>query len=106
MKPNNELKQYLAESRKVWAHALKTGVVGFKFNEEQIPPETLADLWLNGHYFHDDEDKYDRLSKMMMGASAPFVRANFHQFIIEATRIIAYLGNFIDQGLKNEHFKF
>ena len=103
---NNELRDYLLQSRQVWRNALNTGFMGLTFNEQQLRPEEVASLWINGFYFHSDDDKYERLSELLSSLAMPFVKANFYQFIITATRVIAYLGNFVDQALKLGHFRF
>lgn len=103
---NNELRDYLLKSRQVWRSALDTGFMGLTFNEQQLSPKEVADLWINGFYFHNDNDKYERLSELLSSPAMPFVKANFYQLIITATRVIAYLGNFVDQALKQGYFDF
>lgn len=106
LKANNEIRDHLAESRKVWARALKTGAVELEFNEAKLSPEDVADLWLNGHYFHNDALKYERLENMLAGFGSPLIRAHFHQFLIEGARVIAYVGNVVVYAFNHRLFRF
>ncbi len=51
------------------------------------PPEHIADLWINGHYFHDDSEKAQELRRYVPH-NILFVRPEFLNFIVEATRVI------------------
>lgn len=106
LKTNNEIRDHLAESRKYWSRALKTGAVELQFNEAKLAPEHVADLYLNGYYFHNDAPKYERLENMLAGFGSPFIRAHFHEFLIEGTRVIAYVGNVVAYALNQGLFRF
>lgn len=96
----------LLNSRSEWKRILSKDVVGLKFNESALSPERVRDLWLNGHYFHDDFDKYDELEVLLSSPMGPFVRANFYDFVIQATKIIGFLGAVVRHALRHNQFKF
>jgi hypothetical protein len=105
LKPNTQLREILIEVRQGWREVLKHNGIGIRFNEQELSPEVVADLWINGHYFHNDDDKYATLARAL-NLSLGFIQANFMQFIIQATSLILYLGYVVSQGLKNNHFRF
>ena len=61
------------------------------FNEKELTPKYVADLWMNGHYFHNDDGKYAALESML-GYELAFVKAYFIEFVIQATYVITYVG--------------
>jgi hypothetical protein len=36
---------------------LKHNGIGLRFNEQEFSPKAVADLWINGYYLHNDDDK-------------------------------------------------
>ena len=105
LEPTNKLRDQLIEARKAWLKALKNNGIGLVFNEQELSPEYVAKLWLNGYYFHNDDDKYVTLERML-GHELAFVKAHFMEFLIQATGIIIYTGNVVAYALKNNHFRF
>ncbi len=105
LEPNNKLRDELIEARTSWRKALKNNGIGLVFNEQELSPERVADLWMNGHYFHNDDDKYKALENML-GYELAFVKAHFMEFLIQATNIIIYLGHLVAYALKNNLFRF
>lgn len=105
LEPNNKLRDELIEARTSWRKALKNNGIGLVFNEQELSPERVADLWMNGHYFHNDDDKYKALENML-GYELAFVKAHFMEFLIQATNIIIYVGHLVAYALKNNLFRF
>jgi hypothetical protein len=95
----------LIEVRQEWRQVLKHNGIGLRFNEQELSPEVVADLWINGYYFHNDDDKYATLADAL-NRSLGFIQTNFMQFIIQATSLILYLGYVVRHGLKNNLFRF
>jgi hypothetical protein len=65
--------------RTKWNQALFGGIMFISFNDENLTANTLFDLWLNAHYFHNDQAKQqalDRLSAMMSPDFVKFLLAN------------------------------
>jgi hypothetical protein len=104
-KPNNDFRERLIHAREVWGEALNKSKVGLVFNEQVLTPKHVADLWMNGHYFHNDDDKYAALESML-GYELAFVKAHFIEFIIQGTFVITYVGALVEHALKNDLLRF
>lgn len=72
---------------------------------QELPPEDVADLWINGYYFHNDDDKYATLTNAFRYGLS-FVQAHFMEFLIQATSLIICLGHVVAHVLKNNLFRF
>lgn len=79
--------------------------VGLVFNEKELTPKYVADLWMNGHYFHNDDGKYAALESML-GYELAFVKAYFIEFTIQATHVITYVGALVEHALKKNLLRF
>ncbi|GAI02164.1 unnamed protein product [marine sediment metagenome] len=101
---NKVIRNYAARSRNEWKKSLKAG--GFKliYNNKHIEPEYIANLWLNGYYFHNDSNK-QKILKELLPHEEFFVRTIFLDFLIECTRQILYLGYLVKVGLREDVFK-
>lgn len=104
LQPNNQLREQLVKARGEWHRALEGNGV-LTFNEQKYSPHDVAKLWLNGHYFHNDDDKYATL-RTLMKHGLGFVKAHFMQFIIDATDVIMHMGNVVEYALRNKMFRF
>jgi hypothetical protein len=104
LEPSSELRERLAEWYRNWKQTGREITVGMQFKGQTISPEELADLWINGYYFHNDADKYDQLENLFDNL-AP-AKVNFLTFLINATREIDHLGHLIAEGMKDNLFRF
>jgi hypothetical protein len=50
--------------RTKWNQALFGGIMFISFNDENLTANTLFDLWLNAHYFHNDQAKQQALDRL------------------------------------------
>lgn len=95
-------RELLADRRKIWNQASKSGKVALVVNEQKIAPADLLDWWVNGVYFHNDERKRKRLEDLGF-ARETFGRQVFNAQLVAATNQISFLANFIrfarSQGL-------
>lgn len=105
LEPNNQLREQLIKGRQEWQRALKNNGIGLQFNEQSYSPEDVAKLWINGHYFHSDDEKYATLAAMF-NSSLGFVKAHFMAFITGATPVIIHAGNIVEDALKHNRFRF
>jgi hypothetical protein len=103
--PNNQLRERLIKGRQEWQRALKNNGIGPQFNEQSYSPEDVAKLWINGHYFHSDDEKCATLAAMF-NSGLGFVKAHFMEFIIEATPVVIHAGNIVEDALKHNRFRF
>ncbi|MCR4320416.1 MAG: hypothetical protein NUV74_08820 [Candidatus Brocadiaceae bacterium] len=101
---NEKYKEYLVKSRNIWRESLKS--TGFKltFNGREMSPEVVMDLWINGYYFHDDIEKVNALNGMLQHEKM-LVKYQFENFIIEAVRVVIYVGNVVTVSLKEGQIK-
>jgi hypothetical protein len=95
---DNKLRKYLAGARKIWKKANES--IGFDIVHQgkKQTPERITKLWLDGKYFHKDEDKRSKLSVL----SYPMTQFYKHQllsYLAEVTRIIFYIDRVIEKVL-------
>jgi hypothetical protein len=55
--PHPQLSIISLEVRQEWRQVLKHNGIGLRFNEQELSPKAVADLWINGYYFFNDDDK-------------------------------------------------
>jgi hypothetical protein len=51
---NEQYEAFLAVSRNRAAYALKASCFHLRINEQDMTPEEVSDIWINGYYFHDN----------------------------------------------------
>ena len=97
---SGELKGYLVQSRDAWKRALRGRGFKIVFDEGRVTPEEVADLWINGWYFHSDNEKMRRL-KSLIPEQQIMARWLFLDFVAEATRQVFYVRNLITVALRD-----
>ena len=55
-----------------WRRTERETMIGIQFQGAAMRPEELADLWINGYYFHNDIEKHERLLDDLTAARANF----------------------------------
>jgi hypothetical protein len=98
---NDKCREYLAEARGIWQQISKRSDTGMTLtiNSVELSPAEVADLWINGHYFHNDPEKLRALKGMesyLYNAS----RTIFLDYVIETSKIIFHAGRNIHVALK------
>ena len=88
-----------ADARKEWKAIETGGVLRLVKNGQVIHPTETQDLWINGYYFHNDEEKRKRLNELSNGFQEPF-RHHFLAHIYEATRIILFVADQLAYALR------
>jgi len=58
------VKQHLREARDGWPAMLGRACHTLTVNGRTRGPDDVADMWINGHYFHNDVDLRDELDAM------------------------------------------
>lgn len=102
---SEELKNQIRDCRKGWKRTIVQAGIKLEVNGKKIKSERIADLWINGHYFHDDPEK----SKELTQYAPPtifMVRHEFINFVIEATRVILSTGYTIKVALRDGSIAF
>ena len=91
---NTEMKDNIAKAREVYNKLLNNSSIGFKFNNEELTPKKIIDLWMNAEYFHTDREKRDVL-KQINTIGEPFFQFLFVSPLYDLVKIINYLANII-----------
>jgi hypothetical protein len=90
------LRGYLRQAREQWKRSMKESVGGMQlvFNGRDWSPEFVADLYINGHYFHSDVDKAATLERLVP-AERLLSRYQFLNFVLDTTTQVLYVSNVI-----------
>ncbi len=93
---NDECKEFLAEARAIWLeiHQQPDSGMTVTVNGRRLLPKDVVDIWINGHYFHDDVEGM-RLLESMNPFLRSATRAIFIDYVIETTKIIQHLAQTI-----------
>ncbi len=104
---SGELKEQLKKAQDAWKSLFhKVGAFRLIINGRKLTGEYVLDLWINGHYFHNDIDKAVELSRYVANRDMPLVRTQFLSVLTGFTQIILYIGGVVNYGLRNELFHF
>ena len=95
---SDELKNNLRQARKSWKASQHQSWLKMTHDGNEVTPTYIADLWINGHYFHSDQAKVDALRRLV-GEAALFSRHVFLGYISETVGQILYLRNVIRYAL-------
>ena len=102
---NNELKQQFSLLREAWSRIRRNSGLSLIMDGSEVTSEKLADIWLNGRYFHDDLEHRELLDSL-----PPFILADlrfkFLNFVVEASRLIIYMGRAVDTALHDGSLQF
>ena len=94
-----EMKRDLAEARGQWAASVKSDGISMTFDGKPITPEYVTDLWINGHYFHNDEGKA-RALREMAPLETLLSRQKFLGHLIAATQNVLYVANVLRAAMR------
>jgi len=89
----------LANARKEWRTLEEGDMLRLVEKGKEISPTETQDLWINGYYFHNDQDKRKRLNALSDGFQKAF-RYQFLAYVYEATRIILYVADQLTYAFK------
>lgn len=87
---HEEFRGHLEQVRAQWRHAAQVGPIRLEVNGRHISPSELADMWINGVYFHTNLEIANFLSRLWPQA---VVRQRFVWFLFDAVRVVLYTGN-------------
>jgi len=103
---SDHYKEQLDKARQEWRNSFnKMGPISITNNKKKLTGEFVLDLWINGHYFHNDADKAAELRRLL-GDSIPLVRMKFLDCLAAFTQIILYVGAVVEYGLRENLFDF
>ena len=101
---HEQFKTSLAKSREVFARECKSSGVILKLNEQEMTPERVSDLWINGYYFHIDEEQVLFL-RSLPPVEQMLVKNQFLFFLVGAITQVLYVGNIIHTSLTEGYFR-
>jgi hypothetical protein len=98
---DDKCREYLAEARKEWQQICNTSDTGLTLtlNSVVLLPADVADLWINGHYFHNDPEKM-RTLKGLESYLYYSSRTIFLDYVIETSKVIFHAGQNIHVALE------
>ncbi len=97
---SDDLRRHLREARAHWRRDAETGGMSLVFNGRQISPEYVADLFINGHYFHDEPAKRAKLASLREPLEYLVVRHHFLNFVLDGTRQVFYVANVLTVAIR------
>ena len=99
------LKTQLAKARDDWDRRMDSGPFTMSVRGEEFSPEYALDLWINGHYFHNDPDKAEALAELGMD-SLDLAYLQLTTSLPGLTLIVAYIGMLVDDAFERGLFDF
>lgn len=101
----DELKKQIPTVRQMWSETRQHSGLKLIMDGKEVSAEEISDMWLNGQYFHDDLAHREFLKSL-----SPFIytdlRAKFLNFVIQASRVILYMGVLVNTALQDGSFQF
>ncbi len=103
---DERFKDVLAEARRIWLdmekkHASRMIV---SIGGRELMPKDITNIWINGHYFHDDVEGM-RLLKTMTPMQVDATKAIFIDYTIKTVEIIRHLAQNIRAATGNGSLK-
>ncbi len=83
----DELRQVVDTARSSWLWTCKSGPISLIVNDVTYGPEVVLDLYLNGHYFHADEEKRTKLD----GVPSVLSRHQLNTLLVEGVEYVVGL---------------
>ena len=89
---HDEFRSYLENVRQQWRHAAASGPMQLEVNGRDVGARELAELWMNGFYFHTNLEIQSFLSRLWPQA---IIRQRFVWFLFDAVGVVRYTGNLL-----------
>jgi hypothetical protein len=104
LEPDDPLREHFTNWKRTWNETAREITEGVQFTGHKVSPEELADLWINGYYFHSDTVKRQRLKEHFPHLTP--AQANFQTYVTNATRAIDHLGHLVAEGMHRNAFRW
>lgn len=102
---SDEMKQNLAQARQSFEQIKQHNGSSFHMNGHELTPLQVTDMYLNGKYFHNDLEHQHQLDSLLP-FEADLLRFRFLDFVINASKIIAYVRNVVIHAFQEDLFQF
>lgn len=95
---NPEASASCRELGKVLRDVMNRSVLNVTIDGQRVEPEYALNLYINGHYFHNDAEARKEFAKRPM--ALPLIRNQFLETLIEVTQIIIEARDIIRSALR------
>ena len=92
-------KEQLAKCRKDFSNILDRPSGQLIYNNQQLTPRRIIDLWFNAYYFHKDQNKIREFNQITSGLG-PMFRFFFQDSLCGLINCILWLGTSVSELLK------
>lgn len=92
------MKHYFRDAQTRWKEAQKSLGIAWNHNDQKLTPAYVADLWINGHYFHSDPEKLRKLRNIIPGG---LTRFTFVSYMGQTLQQVLYADNIIRHALRD-----
>lgn len=97
------LNRQLVLARDAWKACQRNIGMKVVFDDGEWTPEHVADLCINGHYFHSDDAKRSRLLSLIP-VQTMLARQVFLSYVSDAIRTTMFTANVVTAGLRDHLF--
>lgn len=103
---DEDRRQELKKAKDGWNNIFnKSGPFEIVIDSNNLTGEYVLDLWINGSFFHNDEDKARTLVQLTK-QPLPLLRMKFLSVLPGLTQVILYVGMVVEDSLRKELFDF
>ena len=98
---NGEIRKEAAQIRKIFSDILHNPPINFVENGKTLSPEKIINLWINGEYFHVDEEKAQTLFDLY-NSMGDFIKYLLLDPLVQIVKLLIYTDRFIDKNFDFE----
>lgn len=103
---SEQLKEELRQARAAWDQVFRRpGNPRISVNGKDLTTEYVLDLWINGHYFHNDQAKARALNAIDAGVF-PVSRMLMIRALPQLTAVVLFVADIVVRALCNGQFSF
>jgi len=101
---DDKMRDELVWIREIWRKTQDTVGFNITYRGKKQTPEHITKLWLNGKYFHQDEQKRSKLKELSYPLMT-FFKGQFLFYLVKATQIIFYADTIVERALNENLLK-
>ena len=100
---NPEMRFFLRDVRAEWSRSQRQGIMGLRIDQRDVRPDHVADLFINGYYFHDEPFKAAEL-ETIVGEARLLTRHLFLDYVYRAVEVVYSTNDVVRIGLERDLF--
>lgn len=89
-------KEFFASLKNQWNMAIFGGKLNMSFNNKPLTANYIFDLWLNAHYFHNNQEKQRELAQLTSTLTPEFVKFLLANAVTECCKLILILNHTLE----------